>query len=359
MRARVLVPALVLIVVAVSFAGCIDAGDERTGGANASGIEEGSAGDQPGDARGGNGTAGDEANASEDGGDGPDGNRSGEASGESNATGEDGEGNGTVDPGWPPREQARIRPGADIVAHPEFDNACTANFVFASPDNRTLYVGTAAHCLDGRPIGDPVMVGGIADAGTIAYCSWGTIDRGEGLAGCPPSETLYTNASRYNDFALVAIDEAHRGDVHPATLHWGGPRGVLEGAEPGDRVATFGNTPVRDEGGGVLDPREGYVTCTLTQPSPEAPCRSTNTTWIRLVGHTFGGDSGSPVLGPQGQALGALTATSPTGDVMVANLEAALSLLHERTNLTVELTTAPPLAEPILPPGEDRPRAAR
>lgn len=269
---------------------------------------------------------------------------------EGNDTAEDDpRGNRTRDRSWPAREEASIRPGVDIVSHPDLDNACTANFVFASPDNVTLYVGTAAHCLTDRPIGDPVMVGGIEDAGTIAYCSWGTLDAGGGLAGCPPSKTLLLNGSRTNDFALVEIDDAHRGEVHPAVMHWGGPQGVLPDADTGDEVHTFGNTPYRDEVGGSLDPREGYVTCTLEDPDPGAPCGSANTTWVRFVGHTFGGDSGSPVLGADGEALGALLATVATGDVRVGNLDAALALLHERTELTVELQTAPPLAEGVLP----------
>jgi hypothetical protein len=50
-----------------------------------------------------------------------------------------------TDPGWPSMDEAEIRPGIKVGKAGAGLNAGTGNFVFSSPDNRTLYLGWVAH----------------------------------------------------------------------------------------------------------------------------------------------------------------------------------------------------------------------
>lgn len=240
------------------------------------------------------------------------------------------------DPGWPPIDEASIRPGAKLGDYGLRGwNACTAGFVLADPSNTTLYVASAAHCFGDVEIGAEIPLAGIEDAGTLAYCSWGTIAHGSRSA-CPASEALVLNRSRDNDFALVRVADEHRGEVHPAMFGFEGPAGLDREASVGEKVLTYGNTPLRDDGRSdvpdVLDPREGYV-----------EGQGEWTTRFHLVGHTLGGDSGSPVRTPEG-ALGLLIRTggpeSPAA-VHATNLGPAIDYANENTDLTVELKTWP------------------
>jgi hypothetical protein len=45
---------------------------------------------------------------------------------------------------WATLGEATIRPGVQVVAG---GSQCTSNFLFTSPDNRTAYIGFAAHCV--------------------------------------------------------------------------------------------------------------------------------------------------------------------------------------------------------------------
>lgn len=195
--------------------------------------------------------------------------------------GSGGQGNESArrDPGWPEPSQAAVRPGAKIAS------ACTANYVFSNADNTSLYVGTAAHCFDEGDTGKQVPIADGAAHGTLVYHSVAAMDR--------VNES--SEAARYwNDFALVRVDDRSRGEVHPAVQRYGGPSGLVADAAFGDRVLTYGNSDLRD-GADDMDPREGYV----TGSSP----------WhvdVHLHAPSIPGDSGSPVVTADGEALGVL-----------------------------------------------------
>lgn len=253
----------------------------------------------------------------------------------------------TVDPGWPDPSEASVRPGAKIVAGELLGfepRTCTANFVFSTPDNATLYVGTASHCVQGANLGDEVSVGEERIPGTLAYCSYGAA---EGLLGCPRKSSAGGPDSGWrDDLALVVIPDEHRGAVHPAGRVWGGPTALGDPPEPGTRVLNYGNTPFRDadQDVNVLDSRPGVV-----RESGEKLTR------VHFAGPGVHGDSGSPVITEEGAAVGNMHGIGlpgednlPGGDNSISNLAHSLSNLKEITGRTVDLKTWP-LFEPPRP----------
>src|SRR6185503_9511027 len=131
----------------------------------------------------------------------------------------------------PPREWAAlgvatIRPGASID-----DGSCTANFVFTSLDNSTVYLGTAAHCFsddgntqtDGcaanvQPLGTTRDIQGTTHAAVLVYSSWVAMQANPG-ASAP---------CLGNDFALMQLDPEDAAKVNPAMQSFGGPTGLAE-----------------------------------------------------------------------------------------------------------------------------------
>lgn len=241
---------------------------------------------------------------------------------EGNTTGQQTNATGPLDPGWPPVEDATVRPGVKIAG------GCTSNFVFSSPDNRTLYLGTAGHCVADVGEGDSVPIRGGEVEGTLAFAS-----SEDGL-----------------DFALVELPDDARGTVHPSVLELGGPSGLAETVQQGERVFVFGNSPYRDPTpADELDAREGYAV--------EGTDRTTE---YHLYNPTIGGDSGSPVLTVDGRALASHATTGvdapveegddypcvgcSTGYNVAFGLERA-----QEEGLPVELKTWPLEASPELP----------
>ncbi len=249
-------------------------------------------------------------------------------------------------PGWPDLGEAVVRPGVKIVDG-STSGDCTANFVFSTPDNHTLYLGTASHCLVGFAIGDPVSIAAGAVTGTLVYCSWGTVDESDVC-----SDKMATDEGWANDFALVAVPDEARNLVHPALLHWGGPIGILQ-APPGANVhvLTSGNSSLRDAGqdgpaGSAADAREGTTAAPTTPFAPSAEW----TTLARFAPPSIPGDSGSPVILADGTALGIMNAIiTYEGANAVTHLSAAVAYLHNNTDLRIELKTYPVLADPIVP----------
>ncbi len=230
-------------------------------------------------------------------------------------------------PGWPSLGDAVVRPGVGILAWDGHTGqrsayACTSNFLFQSPDNRSLYLGTAAHCTDDLDINDTVEIAGGQATGTLIYSSSKVMDsKGE--------------SERYNDLALVRIDDEYRHLVHPAVLHYGGPTGLADSSrvDEGDAVATFGNSSLRRPVLNGLDPREGLIS-------------GADGDW--RLGAIFQhpgvpGDSGSPVIDEEGQALAVLTtlgvAVSSPGLNGIARLDSMLTYLQESVSLNVTLVT--------------------
>ncbi len=193
---------------------------------------------------------------------------------------------------WPEISEAAIRPGVQVIT-PRGEGAgqCTANFMFRSADNASLYLGLAAHCFgvpgegEVAPLGTAVQYvrsdGQRARLGVIAYNAWES-----GL-----------NFDR--DFGLVKLDNtvAVRGNAHPAVLHFGGPTGIAasDGASPGMKVITYGHSSQRSQND-PDNPREGWVLA----KDGEIISVVTDHPGIQ-------GDSGSGLMTGDGRALGVLS----------------------------------------------------
>lgn len=231
---------------------------------------------------------------------------------------ENGPGDANGIPQWPALADATVRPGVGVVSS---SGSCTSNFVFQSPDNRTLYLGLAAHCLPGESENEQVEIAGGEVTATVAYNSWYTMDNLDGDPGIDRST---------NDFALIEIPDDARDKVHPAIRHYGGPVDLALQAEAGDRILTYGNTPLR-QGIEPSNTREGYVVES-----------STWYTSMYIVTPGLPGDSGSAVLDGQGRALGVLIhlgiapLAASNGAV---NLAPALDWAHEHAGIEAQLAT--------------------
>lgn len=207
-------------------------------------------------------------------------------------------GSGAVGPSSHERE---IRPGLQISV--EGHGYCTANFVFRGTGDREgkTYLGTAAHCVErdiGADVHAPPELGFYTGEdgpviGQVAYSSFEQL--GVVVERC---FLVLSCAEDAIDFALVEIAPDHVDEVDPAMLGFGGPTGVVpfEEIAVGDRVLTYGNTPLRP-GPGELDAREGYV---VGKEPPHG------VTVYTLTPGTLG-DSGSGVMSGDGRALGVLS----------------------------------------------------
>lgn len=241
-------------------------------------------------------------------------------------------------PEWGEPGDEPIRPGIPLLIG---DGAgCTANFVFRGTGSRagTLYLGTAAHCVD-DDIGAPVYHAETGEQfGRVAYSSFKEL----GIESYPCPVIVSCSDDNNNDFALIEIDEGHRDDVHPAMLHYGGPTGMFpyEDIEVGDKVLSYGNSSLRP-GPGQEDRLEGYVT------GKEDPST--------ILVHTFPpaifGDSGSGVLMASGEAVGVLVTGLHPMPPMANGLSALSSALDFAATVgwDVELQTSELLNPGLLP----------
>jgi hypothetical protein len=288
----------------------------------------------------------------------PGGSGGGGGSGDGNGNGSAGDGlddgNGTVgNVSAPPRTWAElgvatIRPGVQVVAD---GSQCTSNFLFTSPDNATVYVGFAAHCVtrndpnsadDGcdpssepLPLGTRIEVEGAEHAAVLAYTSWGSMQERGGNSA---------DECRYNDFAMAALDPRDAERANPAMLFFGGPTALADPGDVGtlDKVLTYGDSGLR-AGLSALSPHEGYVVF--------SPGSGGWTTEIYTAPQGIPGDSGSGVIlgGDDGRALGVLVTISYAGGSNgVTTLANAMAYAVE-SGVPVQLATAPMLDSGVLP----------
>lgn len=232
---------------------------------------------------------------------------------------------------WPPLSEATIRPGVSVDTA---SGQCTSNFLFTSADHATRYLGLAAHCVDGMPIGEQVRIANGAATGRLAYSSWRTMT----LVGEADAPTLAEN-----DFALIRIDDAYAQRAHPAMLHYGGPTGLADAdqAETGDAVVTYGNSGLR-LGLAPLSPHEGFVVSHANEWS----------TYVVTATPGIPGDSGSGVMTRDGRALGVLVTLNaiPPGVNGVTHLDDALDYARAHGGMDVRLATWHVLTPPTLAP---------
>lgn len=238
------------------------------------------------------------------------------------------------DPGWPAIADAEIRPGVKVGVAGSGVNAGTGNFVFSSPDNRTLYLGWIAHGVDGMEPGDTIALPTVGVEATLVYCSWGIIEE---TVTCPSLDSNL-HPRGFNDFALLELPAQVRSLVHPATPVWGGPTELGTQPTRGDSLSAIGNTPLRDggrEGVDVLDPMRGLVMIAKDQA-----------TEAHLAPQPVPGDSGGPVQRASGEAIGTLSSIGYRGEALsgttiIADLANSLSVMENQTALDVELKTWP------------------
>jgi hypothetical protein len=226
---------------------------------------------------------------------------------------------------------------------------CTSNFIFLDPANTTVFIGFAAHCAaagddatntDGcdpanaaLPLGTAVEVAGASQPATLAYTSWGTMQKvGESGGACAA-----------NDFAFAVLHADDAPKAHPAMLTFGGPVALADSRSvgAGDKVLTFGNTGLRP-GPAALDAREGYVI---------GQADNGWTTTIYTVTPGLPGDSGSGVLTGSGEALGILVTVGITPFTLsngVTSLDRALAYASAH-DVDIRLATWELLDGGILP----------
>lgn len=221
-----------------------------------------------------------------------------------------------ADPGWPNASEAPIRPGIGLGSPLPVDvpanegGFCTANFLFRGPLNRTLYLGTAGHCVE-----ENETVGLTEDESFTA-------------------KTVFSANNESVDFALLELEASYRDEVHPKVLYWGGPTSVDVKAELGDRIHVYGSTALRG-GYDETSRLEGVVTQ-----------QCDGRIWARLPGY-ISGDSGSPVIHVDGEGLGILvggsvnTACTPpvANDARIVPLDLALTHAERGLGVDLELVT--------------------
>lgn len=263
------------------------------------------------------------------------------ATADNDTAGEDADANETDDdaanettyPPWPSPAEASIRPGVRVFS----EGQCTSNFLFRTPDNATLMLGVAAHCVASEPLGatsgcddgvEPLQPGaqvgieGADNPGHVVYSAWWTMQQMEN-----PSE----DACLFNDFALVAVNASDRAQVNPAVEGLGGPTG-LAGADEiqfGDRVQWHGSTGATPETA-ATSRHEGVV----------AGSGNWSFQTYSVLPGVFG-DSGSGIMLEDGRAAGVLSTVNflPPGANGITKLDLALEYAREHADLEVELVT--------------------
>lgn len=229
------------------------------------------------------------------------------------------EGSGPTPDGWPAMDEAAVRPGVRVAGE-----VCTANAVFSNPANTTFYVATAAHCVHGRPLGSRVAIASGQAHGTLVYDAWETLESVD-------ADDVPCGDRAQQDLALIRVAEGDEDEVHPATLHFGGPTYLRDRAESGEELYTYGNSSYRGDQH-WSKPTEGVSV-------GNGECRTEAVLPMRGYG-----DSGSPVLGADGAALGVYV-TAPGGFV---NLAQAVDFAEAHTDLQLELETWPRFGEDFL-----------
>lgn len=247
-------------------------------------------------------------------------------------------------PPWPDPSEANIRPGVKVSTS---SGSCTSNFLFTTPNNGSLLLGSAAHCFaentseasDGcdataepKEPGTNVNIEGASEPGVLLYSSWYSMQQ---------TNETDQQACLYNDFALVLVPGADRDTTSPAMQGFGGPAGLAAGGSvsTGDKLLWYGNSDLRP-GMEETKANEAYVldasgrSAVMYSATPGVP-----------------GDSGSGVLSASGEAVGIMNTIRilpEAGSNGVTLLEPALEYA-QGMGVFVELATWEQLDEGRLP----------
>lgn len=253
-------------------------------------------------------------------------------------------GSATGAPTWAPASSASIHPGVQTVTPLPDGGAgqCTANFVFS--DGVEVYLGIAAHCAglggatdtngcetESLPLDSEVEIDGATRPGRLAYSSWLTMQ----AVGESDENVCFGN-----DLALVRIDPADHGRVNPSVPFWGGPTSLGASTAGFDKVYSYGNSTLR-LGLRTLSPKEGYSLGTRADGWSHS---------VYTLSPGVPGDSGSAVLGMEGEAIGVLSTVvvfplPASNDV--SDLAHALAYMRAHTDL--DGVALVPGTEPFVP----------
>lgn len=212
-----------------------------------------------------------------------------------------------------------IRPGALLTA----PAGCTLNFVFRGRSwdpvleewaDEGLFIGTAGHCI-------------FDDESTSVVWEEGTGPVAQDADRQRFGEVAYAVDTGDLDFALIRIDDDREDEVDPSLCHFGGPTGSTTAAMSfGDLAHHFGQ--------GM-----GY--------GATVPGRSASATLASAAQQSFNalaifGDSGSPVIDADGNAVGVIVTLSvPPYTVNASRISHHVPLAEAATGIEFELQTAP------------------
>jgi hypothetical protein len=173
-----------------------------------------------------------------------------------------------------------VRPGATVFV--ENGGQCTLNFMFRDRSGAD-YIATAGHC---------VLSGNVLGSSANEEMTWqpGQGPRALDGSGAPFGRFAYAVEAPPRDFGLIRLDPGV--SANAAVCHFGGPAGLNEQLSTEPVVLSY-------YGGGVLTgdvlPARSALALSLIDPDE-----------VFLTGLATPGDSGAPVLDPEGRAVGVL-----------------------------------------------------
>jgi hypothetical protein len=226
-----------------------------------------------------------------------------------------------------PQSCPGVRPGAALLVPTDDDTfLCTQGFLLAGSDGAS-YVATAGHCILGDTVGERRWAAGTGPP---------ALDATKTRIG----EFAFAVLKDPMDIALVRLDPAAAAGASPQLCHFGGPTGI-------NRDQTGSPTLLEHFGQGIgvgaLLP--GRTAVALGMPDPDV---------VSALGLALPGDSGSPVVTSDGEAVGVLVSVgigtgglglsgADVGDVFVTRLAPQLTHASTKTGVTYTLRTAPSL----------------
>lgn len=214
-----------------------------------------------------------------------------------------------------------VRPGSPVGTPM---GLCTLNFLWLGDDG-AAYMGTAGHCLLGPSeqaevafepgTGPPAMEGRAQPDGNYRQIG----------------RFAYAVSDQLADFALIRLDPGVEAD--PAVCFFGGPTGADD--RPLSLLAALNHVG------------QGRLLSTIA-PARTQLMLDADDDMVVGLGLAAPGDSGEPLLGPDGQAVGVVAATGPailslagTGLVFSTRIGPQIARAAEATGVRFTLQTAP------------------